>query len=165
MKNNLVMDFIVDKSNHKILVKREFAAPVKLVWKAWTTPEILDTWWAPKPYQAHTKSMDFREGGSWLYYMKGPDGVVHWCRADYQQVVPEKSFKGLDAFCDEHGKIIEEFPRTEWSCTFESHNNNTLVTIETTYSTLADLEKIIEMGFKEGFTAALENLDAWLLQK
>jgi uncharacterized protein YndB with AHSA1/START domain len=55
-----------DASNKKLKVEREFDAPVAQVWNAWTQPELLDQWWAPKPWKANTKSMDFREGGRWF---------------------------------------------------------------------------------------------------
>ncbi len=60
-----------DAANKKLIVVREFDAPLEQVWKAWTDKDILDKWWAPKPWKAKTKSMDFREGGAWLYSMGG----------------------------------------------------------------------------------------------
>ena len=61
MSHNLAFDFSVDKENKKITVTREFAAELALVWKAYTTKEILDQWWAPKPWKAKTNSMDFKD--------------------------------------------------------------------------------------------------------
>jgi uncharacterized protein YndB with AHSA1/START domain len=153
------MNFSVDKENKIIKVEREFAAPVSTVWAAWTESRLLDQWWAPKPWQARTKTMDFREGGHWLYAMVGPDGSEQWARADFKSISPLKSYAMLDAFCDEAGNIDQTFPRSSWTNRFSGHSNSTLVSIEIAYEQLADLEKIIEMGFKEGFTAALENLD------
>ena len=164
MKSSLLMDFSVEKENSKIKVKREFAAPVEKVWSAWTESEILDQWWAPKPWKAQTKTMDFREGGFWLYAMIGPDGTKIWSIANYKSITPLKNFKGLDAFCDESGNINHEFPRALWSVSFSSSGDSTFVDIETKYENLSALEKIIEMGFKEGFTMALENLDTLLDQ-
>lgn len=151
-----------DLDNKKIHVVREFDAPVEKVWKAWTESELLDQWWAPKPWHARTQSMDFKNGGSWFYYMEGPDGTRHYCRADYSNIVPEKSFSGLDAFCDEKGNINEELPRTNWKTEFFPSGAGTRVQIELTYNSVADLERIIEMGFKEGFAAAHRNLDELL---
>ena len=51
-----------DPGGKKLQVVEEFDVPVAAVWEAWTTPELLDQWWAPKPWKAETKSMDFREG-------------------------------------------------------------------------------------------------------
>lgn len=153
------MDFSIDKENKKIKVEREFAAPVAKVWAAWTESQQLDQWWAPKPWKARTKEMNFEEGGHWLYAMVGPDGTEQWCRADYKSITPLKSFSARDAFCDEEGNINPTFPRSLWTNAFNEAVNTTMVSIEILYEKLSDLESIIEMGFKEGFTAGLENLD------
>ncbi len=159
MRSSLLFDFTVDKENSTINVTREFAAGVPMVWEAWTNPEILDQWWAPKPWKTETVSMDFREGGTWLYYMQGPEGDRHYCKNDYKKIVIQKMFSGLDAFCDENGKTNEDFPRTEWTNHFKPNGDTTTVSIKAQYASLEDLEKILAMGFKEGFSMALENLD------
>ncbi|HEX4851923.1 MAG TPA: SRPBCC domain-containing protein, partial [Puia sp.] len=164
MSSHLLFDFSVNKEKNIINVKREFAAGLDLVWDAWTKPELLDLWWAPKPYQVRTKSMDFREGGFWLYAMVSPENIAHWCRADYKKIDIKKSFSGLDAFCDENGKVDSSFPRSLWTNDFNENSAaaTTTVNISIEYKSLSDLEKIIEMGFKEGFTMAMENLDQYL---
>lgn len=164
MKSSLLMDFSVEKENSTIKVKREFAAPLERVWAAWTESELLDQWWAPKPWKARTKSMDFSVGGFWLYAMVGPDGTEHWSRADYTAITSLKSFKGADYFCSEGGVLDPQFPKSLWSVKFTRNGDSTFVDIETKYEKLADLEVIIAMGFKEGFTMALENLDELLDQ-
>jgi uncharacterized protein YndB with AHSA1/START domain len=161
---NLAFDFIVDKPNNTITVTREFNAPLPLVWKAWTTAELLDQWWAPKPWKANTKSMDFREGGRWLYNMTGPEGEIHWSLADYKTIDAKKSFRALDAFCDEDGNIKEDWGRSDWNNSFSADGERTTVTIQITFDKLETLENHIQMGFKEGFTAGLDNLDE-LLEK
>lgn len=163
MTRNLLFDFIVDKETQTVNVKREFNAGLDLVWDAWTKPELLDQWWAPKPYQNKTKSMEFREGGTWLYAMISPENELHWCKNDYIKIERQKSYTALDAFCDENGVTNKEVPQTEWTNNFSEDNNITLVTIVAKYKSLADLEKIIEMGFKEGFTMGLNQLDDLLL--
>lgn len=163
MNNNLLFDFTVDKENKKIYVKRQFNADLNLVWDAWTQPEMLDQWWAPKPYRTKTKSMDFREGGSWLYAMISPADEKHWCRADYKKIETLKSFSAQDGFCDEEGNINLQFPRSFWTNAFSELDETTVVHITIEYEQLSDLEKIIEMGFKEGFTMGLGNLDELLL--
>lgn len=166
MKSNLKFDFTVNKKNNTVNVKREFAADLGLVWEAWTKPEILDQWWAPKPYKTRTKSMDFREGGMWLYEMFNTEDEkhheCHWCKNDYHKIEHQKNFSGLDAFCDENGTVNTDMPRTLWTNTFTENAGTTTVNIVAKYESLTDLEKIIEMGFKEGFTMALENLDQYI---
>lgn len=162
MKSTILFNFSVDKEKRKINVEREFAAPVSKVWAAWTESHLLDQWWAPKPWRARTKTMDFREGGYWLYAMVGPDGSEHWGRSDFKLIVHLKNFSTQDSFCDENGNINQTLPSAHWMNKFTEKSDSTIVNIEISYKELTDLEKIIEMGFKEGFTAALENLDELL---
>ncbi|HEX6334401.1 MAG TPA: SRPBCC domain-containing protein [Flavisolibacter sp.] len=155
-------NFTKDSVNKKIIVEREFDAPLAQVWRAWTEAELLDQWWAPRPWKTRTRSMDFREGGVWLYYMEGPEGEKQLCRVDYATIRPEQSFTGDDAFCDEAGNINRDFPVMHWQCHFSGTSSGTLVRVEITFDSEADMEKIIEMGFQEGFTAAHGNLDELL---
>lgn len=162
MKSNLLMNFSVDKENNRVKVEREFAAPVGKVWAAWTQSELLDQWWAPRPWKARTKSMDFRVGGSWLYAMVGPEGEEHWAKVEYKTIDPHQKFTANDAFCDENGTINNEFAQALWTNTFTEANGTTTVSVAIQYDKLEDLEQMIEMGFKEGFTMALGNLDELL---
>ena len=167
MNINLAFDFSVDKENKTITVKREFAAEISLVWDAYTKSEILDQWWAPKPWKARTKSMDFREGGHWHYAMVGPAGEEHWAWADYQTIQSrlisgQKKFTGLDAFADAEGNVSKDLPQSKWDVTFMDKGQVTLVVYQISYDDLAQLEATIQMGFKEGLTMAMEGLDKLL---
>jgi uncharacterized protein YndB with AHSA1/START domain len=162
MSINLAFDFSVNKENKTITVKREFAAERSLVWDAYTKPEILDQWWAPKPWKARTKSMDFREGGCWIYAMVGPAGEEHWAKAEYTEIKPEEKFTGLDAFADADGNLNKELPQSKWDVTFTDKGKVTLVQFYISYADLAQLEATIQMGFKEGLTMAMEGLDGLL---
>jgi uncharacterized protein YndB with AHSA1/START domain len=151
-----------DLENRKLTVSREFDAPVELVWKAWTEKDLLDQWWAPKPWKANTRSMDFSEGGSWLYSMDGPDGSSALCRVNYKTISPNRSFTAEDTFCDEQGNPTDALPKMHWKNDFIDLGQQTRVNVEVTFDSIKDLEKIIEMGFKEGFAAAHGNLDELL---
>ena len=142
MNPNLSFDFTINKEDNTVNVKREFMANLDLVWDAWTKPELLDQWWAPKPYQTKTKSMDFREGGCWLYAMVSLENEYNWCKNDYLKIDAKQSYTGIDAFCDENGAVNTDMPRTKWTNTFSEANNKTLVSIVAKYESLADLEKI-----------------------
>lgn len=163
MKSSLLFDFTVDKVNNKVHVTREFNAPLDLVWKSWTTAELLDQWWAPRPYTNTTISMNFSNGGRWLYYMTSPEGQKHYCLADYSDIVSEKEFKAIDAFCDEKGNKQQGFLDSKWHNSFKALGNTTQVNVVISYDSLEQLETIIQMGFKEGFTMGLGNLDELLM--
>ena len=151
--------FSQDPSGKKLIVIREFNAPVEKVWRAWTESSLLDQWWAPKPWKAETKSMAFKEGGRWLYYMLGPAGDRHWCKVEFQTIDPHKSFTVINSFCDENGNTNGDLPVMHWSNNFASNGAGTTITVEISFDSTADLQKIVEMGFKEGFKMGLGNLD------
>jgi len=163
MNHNLTFDFLVNKENKTITIKREFAAGLPLVWDAYTKPEILDQWWAPKPWKARTKSMDFKEGGHWHYAMVGPEGEEHWALANYVAILVRKKFTGLDAFADAEAKINEEMPQSKWEVSFTDQGEVTLVEFAITYGDLSQLEATLMMGFKEGLSTAMEGLDELLV--
>ncbi|WP_187261415.1 SRPBCC family protein [Pontibacter beigongshangensis] len=162
MKKDLEFEFSVNKENKTITVKREFAAELPLVWDAYTKSEILDQWWAPKPWKARTKTMDFREGGYWHYAMVGPEGEEHWALANYRTIDPKKRFTALDGFADAEGVVNTEMPQSKWEVSFTPREEDTLVENLITFDDLAQLETTIQMGFKEGLTMAMEGLDALL---
>ena len=164
MNNILTFDFSVDKENKTISVIRDFDAPQDLVWDAFTKSEILDQWWAPHPWKAETQRMDFREGGRWFYAMVSPDGKErHWCLMNYQTIMPEKYFTSVDAFAkDQSGEINTDFPPNNWVTRFSRDNDDTLVDITLSFEKVEHIEQMIQMGFKEGFTQGLEQLDTLL---
>lgn len=162
MNHNLLFDFTVNKEAKTITVTREFAAELPLVWDAYTKSEILDQWWAPTPWKARTKTMDFREGGHWHYAMVGPAGEEHWAFANYQFVEPQKRFTGLDGFADAAGNVNKDMPQSKWEVTFTGKGEVTLVQFNISYPDLAQLETTLQMGFKEGLTMAMEGLDELL---
>jgi len=163
MNSNLLFDFSVNKENNTIHIQREFNADLELVWKAWTTAELLDQWWGPQPWRAETKTMDFLEGGFWLYAMVGPEGEKHWSKAHYISIIKEKSFTQKDGFCDENGIMDPECPQNLLENSFSQAGNKVLVDMLLTFDTLADLETTLEMGFKEGMTTDFNQLDELLL--
>ena len=88
MTNSLLFDFTVDKAAKTVFINREFAAPLSLVWDAFTKQEILDQWWAPKPWASKTKVMNFEVGGRRFYAMVSPEGQESWAIQKYSSITP-----------------------------------------------------------------------------
>ncbi len=169
MNPNLRFDFTVNKENNTIEVKREFAADLELVWEAWTTAELLDQWWGPKPCSAKTKFMDFREGGYWLYCMIIPASIIgaetdqiQWGKQEYEKIVIHKSFSGTDVFCDESGNANPDLPKGRFENIFSKADGKTLVTMISKHNSFEDLETVIDMGFKEGIMVCFNQLEELL---
>jgi uncharacterized protein YndB with AHSA1/START domain len=159
MNNNLLFDFVVDKAAKTVFITREFSADQSLVWDAFTKPEILDQWWAPKPLVSKTKVMNFEAGGRRFYAMVWPEGQEYWGVEKYTLINPKTKIKWLSSFTDKDENINAELPTSEWELNFSEQNGITKVSIVIKNKTLADLEMIIQMGFKEGFTMTLNELE------
>ena len=157
MKNNLLFDFTVDKITKTVFVNREFAADLSLVWDAFTKQEILDQWWAPKPWASKTKFMNFKVGGRRFYAMVSPEGQEHWSIQEFTSISPTTNFKMLNAFADKDEN--PELPGSYWDLNFSEQNGITKVSITIKNESLARFEKMLEMGFQGGFTMTLNYLE------
>ncbi|HVS97289.1 MAG TPA: SRPBCC domain-containing protein [Puia sp.] len=162
MNSTLVFDFIVDRATNTVTVNREFAAEQSLVWDAFTKKEILDQWWAPKPWKSRTKSMDFTVGGRRFYAMVSPEGQEHWSVQQFTAITPKTNFKMHSVFTDAEERVNDAMPQSNWDLSFSERNGSTTVAILIRMNTLAELEQHIQMGFKEGFTMTLNYLEGLL---
>ena len=166
MTNNLLFDFTVDKAAKTVFITREFDADLSLVWDAFTKAEILDQWVAPKPFVSKTKFMDFKVGGRRFYAMVSPEGHERWAIQKYTSITPKTNFKMFNAFADKDEN--PELPGSNWDYTFSEQNarpddpvgrGTTKVSITIYNESLARMEKMIEMGFTEGFKMSMNNLE------
>jgi uncharacterized protein YndB with AHSA1/START domain len=157
MKNDLLFEFTVDKTAKTAFINREFDADLALVWDAFTKSEILDQWTAPKPWTSKTKFMNFEVGGQRFYAMVSPEGLERWSIQTYTSISPKTNFKMCNAFADEEGN--PELPGSDWDYHFSEQNGTTKVSISIYNESLTRLERMIEMGFKEGFTMSMRNLE------
>lgn len=160
MTKNLLFDFTVDKAAKTVYITREFDAELSLVWDAFTKQELLDQWMAPKPWISKTKHMNFEEGGRRFYAMVGPEGQEGWIIQDYKSITPKTNFKMFNVFADKDENPMP--PGSDWDFTFSEQGEHTKVVITIYNESLARMEKMIEMGFKEGYTISMQNLEALL---
>ena len=159
------MEFIVDKEARTVTITKEFPFERSLVWDAYTKPELLDRWWAPKPFTSRTKAMNFVVGGRRFYAMVSPDGNERWAVQKYESITPKTNFKFFNAFADKDENL--ELPGSDWDFNFSSLGETTKVNVSIYNESLERLERMIKLGFKEGTMAQLSNLEELLesLQK
>jgi uncharacterized protein YndB with AHSA1/START domain len=165
MKKDLAFDFTVDMEAKTVYITREFDASLELVWDAFTKKEYLDQWSAPAPFKARTKHMNFVVGGKRFYAMVSPDGNENWILQKYTSITPKTNFKLFNSFADK-----DENPQatgSDWDYTFSEKNGITTLRLSIYNESRERMEKMIEMGFKEGFTVTLDNIEKLLatLQK
>lgn len=156
----MLLDFTVDKPTKTVNIAAEFDAGLDLVWDAYTKAELLDRWWAPKPFMSRTKAMDFEVGGRRFYAMVTPEGAERWAVQKYTSITPKTNFKIFNAFADENENL--ELPGSDWDLNFSKQDGTTKVTVSIYNESLERLERMVEMGFKEGFTMTLNYLEELL---
>jgi len=160
MENNSKTEFVVDLQNKKATITRVFDAPLENVWRAWTERDLLDQWWAPKPFIAKTRSMDFKVGGRRFYAMVSPEGQENWSIQKYTSISPKTNFRMYSTFADKDEN--PQLPGSDWDVTFSEQNGTTKVCIIITNESLDRMKKMIEMGFEAGLTATLGSLEELL---
>lgn len=159
MNSDLLFDFIVNKEDKTVYIVREFKAGLDLVWRAWTTAELLDKWWGPKPCVSRTKVMNFEVGGRRLSAMILPDGQESWLLQKFTSITPKTNFKTYNTFADKDEN--PDLPGSDWDINFSEQNGKTTVRITVFNESRERFDRISD-GFKGGFTVGLEQLDELL---
>jgi uncharacterized protein YndB with AHSA1/START domain len=154
------MEFIVNKETKTVTITREFAAEASLVWDAYTKAELLDQWWAPKPFLSRTKVLEFKVGGRRFYAMVTPEGQERWQVQKYTSITPKTNFKFFSAFSDENEN--PELPGSDWDFNFIDQGETTKVHISIYNESLERMERMIAMGFTEGIKMQLNGLEELL---
>lgn len=94
-------------TKRNIVVTRRFDAPVELVWRAWTDPQIVMRWWGPDYFTAPSAQMDFREGGTSIVCMRSPQGQENYSAWQYRKIVPHQEIEFVQTLCDPDGRAID----------------------------------------------------------
>ncbi|GAA3032500.1 SRPBCC family protein [Actinokineospora globicatena] len=142
----------------------EFGAPVKRVWQVWADPRQLERWWGPPTWPATFTEHEFTEGGRSAYFMTGPEGekAAGWWRITTLDAPNRLEFE--DGFADDDGNPVSAMPSTTSAITLEAIDSGTRMTSVTTFATLADLQKLSEMGMEEGMRSAMAQIDTLLAE-
>ena len=152
-----------DPDDLTMTVEATFDAPIARVWEMWEDPRLLERWWGPPTYPATVVNHDLAVDGSVNYHMTGPEEDRHhgWWRVLAVDAPRKLEFE--DGFADDNGKPNPEMPVTTTLVELaENPDGGTVMTIETTFPSLEAMEQMVEMGMEEGFTLAVNQIDALL---
>jgi uncharacterized protein YndB with AHSA1/START domain len=153
----------VETKENEIIFTRTFQAPRDLVFETYTTCEHLKNWWGPREWPLDYCKMDFREGGSWHYCMKGPNpGDESWGIAYYKEITTPEEIIYNDHFSDKEGSVNSEMPSFDTIITFSEEDGRTTVRVASKVGSSEEVEKLVEMGMVEGFTETWDRLEEHL---
>ncbi len=140
-------------SDSQILVAREFAAPPHLVYRAWTTPDLIRRWWHAKRGEITVVEVDLRVGGRWRFAMTTPAGQEVAFHGVYREIVPDERLVSTEVF--------ELAPDAEAlsSVTFSDQGDGTLASILMDYGTKEIRDMVLATGMEDGLQDALDLLE------
>jgi uncharacterized protein YndB with AHSA1/START domain len=143
---------------HELVLTRLIDAPRARLWRAWTEPELLQQWFAPRPWTTPVVRTDVRPGGSNYLVMRGPDGSEHESRGVYLEVVPDERLVITDAYTRAWEPSAKPFMTVV--LTFADEDGKTRYTARVRHWSEADRQAHEAMGFHEGWGKATDQLAA-----
>ena len=140
-------------SDTQILITREFAAPKDLVYKAWTTPELIKRWWSANRGEVTLAEVDLRVGGKWRYVMIADGGFEVGFHGEYREIVPDERIVSTEVFEGmPEGEAVDTMTLTE-------RGGRTTLTILVQHQNKAHRDAHIESGMEGGLQDALDLLE------
>jgi uncharacterized protein YndB with AHSA1/START domain len=146
-------------TDEQILITREFDAPKHLVYKAWTTPELVKRWWHAKRGEVTVVEIDLRVGGTWRYVMVADDGTEVGFHGEYRDVVPDERIVSTEVYEGLPAGVSEEQGGTLNTTTFTEAEGRTTLTLLIEAANKISRDAIIESGMEDGLQDALDLLE------
>jgi uncharacterized protein YndB with AHSA1/START domain len=147
---------VARKSDRELVVTRTFNAPARMVFEAWTTPELFKRWWVPKsmPMSLRSCEMDVRAGGKYRLVFGNETTTFMEVFGKYLEVTPPSRLVWTNEEGDEGGAVT--------TVTFEDKGGQTVLVIHDLYPSKKALEDAVASGSTEGLPEQLEQLDEFL---
>ncbi len=146
-------------TDEQILITREFDAPKHLVWRAFTTPELVKRWWNAKRGEMTVAEIDLRDGGKWRYAMVTDDGFEVAFHGEYREVVLHERIVSTETYEGVPEGVSEEDATTVNTATFVETDGRTTLTLLVQARTKESRDAIIESGMEAGLQDALDLLE------
>jgi len=146
-------------TDEQILITREFDAPKHLVYRAWTTPELVKRWWNAKRGEMIVAEIDLRVGGRWRYAMVTPDGVEVAFHGEYREIVPNERIVSTETYDGLPEGVTEEQGTTVNTATFAEKDGRTTLTVLVQAPSKESRDAIVDSGMEAGLQDALDLLE------
>ena len=143
----------------QILITREFDAPKELVYRAYTSPELVRRWWHANRGEVTTCEIDLRVGGTWRYVSVTPDGQEVGFHGEYREIVPNERLVSTETYEGVPENVSEEDATTVNTATFAEKDGRTVLTILVQAPNRTARDAIIESGMEAGLQDALDLLE------
>jgi uncharacterized protein YndB with AHSA1/START domain len=146
-------------TDERILITREFDAPRHLVFRAWTTPELVRRWWHAKRGEMTICEIDLRVGGKWRYVMVAHDSFEVGFHGEYLEIVPDERIVSTEVYEGLPEGVSEEEGSTVNTASFVEADGRTILTILVQATSKVSRDAIIDSGMEAGLQDALDLLE------
>jgi uncharacterized protein YndB with AHSA1/START domain len=146
-------------TDEQILITREFAAPKHLVYKAWTTPELVKRWWHANRGEVTLAEIDLRVGGKWRWVMVAHGGFEVGFHGEYLELVPNERIVSTEVFEGLPEGVSEEDGTSVNTATFTDAGGRTTLTLLIQAANKVSRDAIIDSGMEAGLQDALDLLE------
>jgi uncharacterized protein YndB with AHSA1/START domain len=146
-------------TDEQILITREFDAPRHLVYKAFTTPELVKRWWHANRGEMTIAEIDLEVGGKWRYVMVADGGIEVGFHGEYREIVAGERIVSTEVFEGLPEGVSEEEGATVNTATFIEAHGRTTVTILVQAANKVSRDAIIESGMEAGLQDAMDLLE------
>ena len=140
-------------SDTQILITREFAAPKHLIYKAWTTPELIKRWWPANRGKMTLAEVELRVGGKWRYVMVADEGFEVAFHGEYREIIPNERIVSTEVF-----EMVPDAEAVD-TLTLVEKGGRTILTILVQHQTKEHRDMHIESGMEAGLQEALDLLE------
>lgn len=146
-------------TDEQILIAREFDAPRHLVYRAWTTPELVKRWWNAKRGEVTLVEIDLRVGGAWRYVMVADGGLEVGFHGEYREIVPNERIVSTEVYEGLPEGVSEEDGATVNTATFTEVDGRTTLTLLVQATSKVSRDAIVDSGMEAGLQDALDLLE------
>jgi uncharacterized protein YndB with AHSA1/START domain len=146
-------------TDEQILITRQFDAPKHLVYKAWTTPELVKRWWHANRGEVTVVEIDLRVGGKWRYVMVAEGGFEVGFHGEYRELAPNERIVSTEIYEGLPEGVSEEEGATVNTATFTEANGRTTLTLLVQATSKISRDAIIDSGMEAGLQDALDLLE------
>ena len=143
-------------TDEQILITREFDAPKHLVFKAWTTPELVKRWWHANRGEATIAEIDLRVGGRWRYVMVADGGLKVAFHGEYREIVPNERIVSTEVY---EGIPDAESHAAVNTLTLTEAEGRTTLTMLVEHTSKEDRDAHINSGMEDGMQEAMDLLE------
>lgn len=163
MENQII--FNKDDQSATIYIMKVFQTDVSAVWDHFTKADLLDLWWAPQPFKCETLKMNFEPEGFWNYAMISPENEQNYSAVQFHEINYHRSFDYSAFLTDEKGNRTTQFAPSNWLLGFTGVQEGTKLTVNIHFSSTEEMQRLLTMGFEDGFKMGLNQLESLLNKK